>query len=70
MMPSHTSPKSQYIVHYYSVVGVSRDGTRTTIYRHDSFQAAERSRKLIPSEEGVEIRIETGVESVAGNLAG
>jgi hypothetical protein len=69
-MPSHASSKIQYTEHYYSVVGVSRDGTRTTISHHDSFQAAERSRKLIPSADGVEIRIETGVESLPGSLAG
>ena len=39
--------------------------------RHGSFLAAERARKMIPSEDGLEIRIETAVvETAVARLVG
>ena len=61
-MPSHTSHKMQHAVRRYQVVTVSQGGKRKIITQHDSFQVADRVRKLYPSEEGVEIRIESVAE--------
>ncbi len=62
--------KFQYVARSYHVVAVSRDGERTILSRHNSFLSAERSRKMIPSEEDVEIRIESVAVEPAVRLVG
>ena len=64
-MPSHASPKAQSGERCYRVVTVSREGTRTILSQHNSSLAAERARMLIFSEDGVEIRIESAVDTSA-----
>ena len=58
-MHPHDLRSFQYVERSYRVVTVDPDGERTIRSRHVSFLQAERARKMIPSEEGVEIRIET-----------
>lgn len=60
-MHAHENPQFQYSERCYRVVTVSREGKRTVVSRHASFLAAERSRKMIPSMDGLELRIETAV---------
>lgn len=69
-MHSHTLPGYQYVERSYRVVVVHRDGERRTISHHDSFLAAERSRRMIGSQEDAEVRIETAPEARAASRVG
>ncbi|HEY3966606.1 MAG TPA: hypothetical protein VGM05_18740 [Planctomycetaceae bacterium] len=62
--------KFQYVARSYHVVVLSRDGERTILSRHNSFLSADRSRKMIPTEEDVEIRIESVSVEAAVRLVG
>jgi hypothetical protein len=62
--------KFQYVARSYHVVVLSRDGERTILSRHNSFLSADRSRKTIPTEEDVEIRIESVPVEAAVRLVG
>ena len=64
-MPSHASPKTQSARRFYRVVAVAQDGRRMTLSEHNSFLAAEQARKMMPSEDGLEIRIESAVDMLA-----
>jgi hypothetical protein len=69
-MHSHALREYQCVERCYRVVTVSRNGVRTIISQHDFFLAAERARKMIPSQDGVEIRIETARGKKIANMAG
>lgn len=69
-MYSHTPPKYQYVERTYRVVIVRHGGERSTLSEHDSFLAAERARRMLCSQEDMEIRIETAVEVEAVSKAG
>lgn len=69
-MYSPVRPEFQYVERCYRVVAVTRTGERTIVSQHDFFLAAEHARKMIPSQEGVEIRIETTRDTKAASLAG
>jgi hypothetical protein len=69
-MHSPARPEYQYVERCYRVVTIGLNGERTILSQHDFFMAAERARRMIPSQDGVETRIETSRDTKAARRAG
>lgn len=62
-MPAHEPQNFQHVERIYRIVAVDRRGNRTVISEHDSYLQAERRRQTTPSEENVDVRIETSIKN-------
>ncbi|MBI3864047.1 MAG: hypothetical protein HY290_19365 [Planctomycetia bacterium] len=70
-MPSHSNARTgnHSAESLYRVVTIKKNGERSIVSQHESFLGADRAKKMIGTQDGLEVRIETAAGSVVARTA-